>query len=360
MTETKSGKQAPTSTESDGPKTTTSDTSISIEETKLTPREAALAYATNGWPVFPLHTPMGDHCSCGGTDCKIGKHPRTPHGLKEATTDPTTIAKWWSTWPDANIGLRLDGALVLDVDPRNGGDEALAALEKEHSPLALRARQRSGSGGYHYLFAPCEELTAKKTGFRPGLDLLTGSGCYICVEPSLHTSGDKYKWTDEPHPLSKHRESILLVTPPTWLLDVVLKRNVKSATQRAANDAGPSERKELQFILDEFIARITGAGMRNNTDAGFFCAVRDNGYSPEEAADILPEWVQRANEADPTIPPYTLKEAESTLKSIYSKPPRKIKESGDKKPTIIEVLEELSQDIEMFHTSKGQAFARYL
>ena len=46
----------------------------------------ALEYADRGWPVLPLHTPVGDKCSCGDPDCSsIGKHPVTKHGCKDKT-----------------------------------------------------------------------------------------------------------------------------------------------------------------------------------------------------------------------------------------------------------------------------------
>ncbi len=60
--------------------------------------EAALAYAAEGWPVLPLHTPRGQQCSCGRADCgSVGKHPRTRNGLTDASTDPDTIREWWGT-----------------------------------------------------------------------------------------------------------------------------------------------------------------------------------------------------------------------------------------------------------------------
>jgi hypothetical protein len=58
-------------------------------------------YAALGWPVLALHTP--DHegaCSCGRAGCpKPGKHPRTRHGLRDASADPAQIQTWWVTWP---------------------------------------------------------------------------------------------------------------------------------------------------------------------------------------------------------------------------------------------------------------------
>ena len=73
---------------------------------------------------------------------------------------------------------------MLDVDGAEGF-ESLAAMEAEHGILDPRARQRSGSGGWHYLF---EAVRAEKhMKFRPGLDLLTGPGCYIVTRTSPYT-----------------------------------------------------------------------------------------------------------------------------------------------------------------------------
>ena len=73
-----------------------------------------------GWQVFPLHTITADGCSCRNKECdRQGKHPRTEHGLHDASTDIGDIARWWRTWPDANIGIRTgsaSGLVVLDVD----------------------------------------------------------------------------------------------------------------------------------------------------------------------------------------------------------------------------------------------------
>ena len=89
--------------------------------------QAALVYAKRGLPVLPLHAPdAGRECSCGKGKCPSpGKHPRTAHGLKDATVDLVTINSWWSTWPTANIGIatgKASGLVALDIDPRHGGE----------------------------------------------------------------------------------------------------------------------------------------------------------------------------------------------------------------------------------------------
>src|SRR6516162_1082533 len=59
-----------------------------------------------GVPVFPVHGTTGRRCDCGNAQCESpGKHPRTAHGLKDATTDPEQIRKWWMKWPTANLGM---------------------------------------------------------------------------------------------------------------------------------------------------------------------------------------------------------------------------------------------------------------
>ena len=94
---------------------------------------AALHYATQfGWRVFPLHSVDANGCSCGSPACtgtKPGKHPRTARGCLDATTDPEQIRQWWTQWPDANVGVATGGGLVVvDIDPRHGGDDGLDEL----------------------------------------------------------------------------------------------------------------------------------------------------------------------------------------------------------------------------------------
>lgn len=180
----------------------------------------ALGYAARDWPVLPLHSvDKTGACSCSKPDCSSpGKHPHTPHGIKDATTEVKAIQEWWTNWPDANIGIAAGKAsrlVVLDIDPRNGGEKTLEALEEQHGKLPQTVEQQTGGGGRHLLFRhPGGHI--KSRNIAPGLDVKADGG-YIVVAPSGHVSGD-YVWKSPPGP-----DSTRLAEMPRWLLDLLGK-----------------------------------------------------------------------------------------------------------------------------------------
>jgi putative DNA primase/helicase len=198
-------------------------------------RDFALRYAAKGHPVLP---------------CR-GKLPLTAHGVHDATTDPDVIAKW----PEGcNVGIATGhGLVVLDVDPRHGGDDALYELERGHGKLPPTASVVTGGGGQHYYFA-ADGLGNSSGRLGPGLDL-KGEGGYVIAPPSVHESGRQYEWDElaEPAPL------------PEWI------RERLTATNGAAppvDDAIPS-------------------GERNGALASFAGTMRRRGAAEQEIAAAL-------------------------------------------------------------------------
>ena len=182
----------------------------------------ARSYAKeNRWAVFPVYNPVqgrveGRQCSCsqGGKCPNPGKHPRTPKGHKDATTDERLIHEWWEKWPDAHVGVRTgigSGIIVLDVDSPKGGDDSLAALEKEFGSLPATLEAATGGGGRHFVFKHPGGIIKNKTGFLRGLDV-RGDGGYIVAPPSNHVSGGAYEWVNQLPP----------APPPAWLMDLIL------------------------------------------------------------------------------------------------------------------------------------------
>ncbi len=158
----------------------------------------ALRYAAAGRPVFPV-VPAG----------KMPLIPKTEggRGVLDATTDEGQIREWWGRCPRANIGLALAGWLVVDIDPRNGGDATWARWCDEHGEPATLT-QRTGGLGLHYVFQhPGVEVRATPA---QGIDVKHGASQYILASPSLHPSGRRYEWIrkGQPQPM------------PPWLVEL--------------------------------------------------------------------------------------------------------------------------------------------
>jgi hypothetical protein len=152
--------------------------------------EAALEYASLRVYVFPLHnTDAAGACSCGKADCHLaGKHPRTEHGHLDATTDPAQIRRWWSMWPDANIGIATgpSGLIVIDVDDKDDrhGSHDWCALIEELGRLDETMIIDTPSGGFHlYYRAAGLEIPSKNKVFGPGVDIKAQGG-YVVAPPS--------------------------------------------------------------------------------------------------------------------------------------------------------------------------------
>jgi putative DNA primase/helicase len=227
--------------------------------------EAAQQYASRGLHVFPSHQPIAAGCSCKKPYCdNVGKHPRwhaelLPHGVKDATTDPDLITRWWRRWSQANIGVAtgaISNLVVVDVDLKHDGPANLADLEATYEPLPETVEVVTGSGGRHVLFAhPGGIIHNSVSTIGAGLDI-RGDGGYIVAPPSLHASGRRYEWEILHHP-----DDTPLAPLPEWLL-AVIKAAETSPTKRSPVPDGP--------ILE---------GARNDTLFRLACAMRRQGAS---------------------------------------------------------------------------------
>ncbi len=170
----------------------------------------ALGYARAGHPVFPLAP--GSKVPCEGSS-----------GLSDATTDEATIRCLWGANPNAGVAIRCDNMAVLDVDPRNGGAETLAALEAQHGPLPATRKQITArrDGGSHRVLQKPDGNFRKKRSDCPGLDFLTGPSFYIVAEPtviacSADHPGGRYEW-------DRSCVGLEPAEAPAWLLDLFRK-----------------------------------------------------------------------------------------------------------------------------------------
>ncbi len=260
--------------------------------------EYALELAGMGLPVHPLHTPVGGgRCSCGRKSCgSVGKHPRTMSGVKDASTDPGQIKKWWSMWPDANIGFATGGSsriVVLDVDCNHAagkyGDESLNALEERHGPLPDTWLSLTGGGGLHYYFSYDGDGVKNDVEFLPGLDVRTTGG-YVVAPPSLHASGRRYEWEGAHEPWGTP-----IAPLPDWLRDIIIRGKEGST--------GHGERLEIPETVAE--------GGRNRTMFRLAASLRARGLT--EPAILAAIWEENQKRC---APPLDRKEIETICGSV--------------------------------------------
>lgn len=181
---------------------------------------AAHDYATRGWRVIPLHRVGPDNytCSCrkGGKCTSKGKHPKNDEWQKAERLSGPEIQETWGIDKAPNLGLATgaeSGFWVLDIDPKGGGMEAMAALVAEHGRLPETFVVQTGSGGYHYYFTlPDFEVKNDQSGHvGQGIDV-RGRGGQVVAAPS---STDKGVYTVI--------QAVSPVPAPDWLLEKVRK-----------------------------------------------------------------------------------------------------------------------------------------
>ena len=145
----------------------------------MTKAESALIYASWGWHVLPV--------------VPNGKVPATQHGVKDATTDPEQIARWWAQNPDFNIGIATgerSGIVVFDVDPRNGGDSSWAMWVQANGKVPDGAMQLTAGGGEHHIGVYHPEIRSCKLA--EGVDLLSDGRYFVAFPSSI--DGRTYEW----------------------------------------------------------------------------------------------------------------------------------------------------------------------
>lgn len=245
--------------------------------------DAALKYAAIGWYVFPL-TPHGKRKA---PHPMLG--PKGGHHL--ATTDEKQIREWWGRDPNAGIGVSLQksGIFAVDLDPRNGGDQSLAALEAEHGPLLSACVQETGGGGRHFIFLWPVGVTRLPGKIAPGLDIKANG--YICIAPTRHESGRIYRWPPGNSPIANHE---LIDFPPAW----VLTRAKKAPAIPTVSDDPfadlPSQPIELD--PDELRAKLMSIPTADTYEAWLMPgqALHHQFRGDEAGLDLWIEWSRRS------------------------------------------------------------------
>jgi hypothetical protein len=163
---------------------------------------AALGMAAKGVAVFPC--------------APNAKHPLTPHGLHDASTDPAVIRRWATQWPHAELAIATgcrSGLLVVDLDCKRGidGRATLSIFESQLGDLPATLTAQTPSGGAHLYFRMPAVLVRNSAGKlgpapAPGIDV-RGDGGYVLCPPS--------KVDDRPY--AWRARAPVAELPPAWV-----------------------------------------------------------------------------------------------------------------------------------------------
>jgi hypothetical protein len=227
----------------------------------------AIEYAEHHWQVGPLCHRDRDTRKTLHTRGKDPVGHLVRRGVLDFTDNVDTVTRWWSRTP-WNIGVRVpESMIVIDIDPRHGGDETLATREAEHEPLPETLTTHTGGhpdGRHFYFRRPPGKLSASRLG--PGIDLKTHAG-YVVVAPSIHPdTGQPYARIEAP-----------VAAPPAWLIELLTERPAPTAPRRLPTFTGPS-------IADQFSASTSWADILE--PKGWTCPGRD--YDADGAVWLHP------------------------------------------------------------------------
>ena len=221
---------------------------------------AALQYAEFHWSVIPIRA--------------YDKRPMIKwQEYQQRRASLSEINEWYKQWSNANVGIvtgSISDIVVLDIDPKHGGDKSLADWEQQYGPLPRTVEVKTGGGGRHLYFKHPGSVVHNKVGLLPGIDLRGDGGC-IVVPPSIHPSGNAYTW------LKGHEPGEIVISDlPVWLLKIVTGKG---------KSAGHTIEYWRQLVHEGVME-----GERNSTIASLAGHLFWHGVDTDVVQDLLLSW----------------------------------------------------------------------
>lgn len=236
---------------------------------------------SSGFAVFPLEPAQKGKAGSG-------KRPITSHGVKDATKRLKELRLLISGRENHGLNLavatgRKSGLLIIDQDPRNGGDKELKRLCKRLGKLPRAPLVETGGGGTHRYFKLPNELTLSKTILGLGIDVLADNA-YAVAPPSRHASGNVYRWREK-RSLDDLNPPEL---PPAWI----------AAISQRVSKAGQPKSVTLAAKANEAAAHAIAEGQRNVTLTRLAGSLKARGLDRTQ----IEAGLQRANATQCTPP----------------------------------------------------------
>ena len=155
--------------------------------------------------------------------------------------DLRDVDRWWSQWPNANIGIvtgSINRLLVLDID----GEEGRQSLKIASKDMPMNTAIARSSRGKHYYFR-ANRIFGTYVGILPGVDVRCEGGI-IVAPPSIHASGKTYTW-------EKSILDVDLEDTPKWLSEILSEKEAKDKAKEARIPLGKrnSELTRISGVL---------------------------------------------------------------------------------------------------------------
>lgn len=233
-----------------------------------------------GWRVHPLQA--------------RNKIPILGRWGERATTDEATIRLWLSQYPDCNIGIatgEVSGIFVVDLDPKNGGDQSWEFLLDENA-VPNTVSVKTGSGGTHlyFVYPKGKDIRNSSNKIGKGIDI-RGNGGQVVSPGSIHPNGTTYEWINSP-------ATTKVANAPKWLLDLITDEDVNEFTT-------------LGNRLEK--------GSRNNSIYHVSLALARQGVDKSFAVSTVMKWLKDQGQDDIDISEVT-KTIDSAFEAADAKP----------------------------------------
>lgn len=192
---------------------------------------AALAALERGWSIIPVR---GRKPAFDLLPRRNGKATWKP--FQRRRPSPATVREWFRKDPSIGFAVvtgSVSGIVVLDVDPRNGGDVS-------GKPIPPTPVEETPRGGRHYYFRDPGGVRGH-VELAPGVELI-GEGGYVVCSPS-----PGYAWYETLTP-----DDVEPADCPAWVLS--------SLSSLVTNRAPTSQVTKMQYWL-------LGRGQQNEASA---------------------------------------------------------------------------------------------
>lgn len=242
--------------------------------------DAALELAKRGIAVYP--TIKGKKMPFKGS-----------HAQKDASSDPERVFDMFSDHPEADVSIRLDGLIVLDIDNHQGNMEGLASLSKANIHVESDTRiEATPNNGLHLFY----HYQGEKFNH---LDLM----------PGVEVRGDQIKVAPSAGYTVKRNNPVQSV--PEWLLKLIID-NLKPKYHASSSYVPGS----ITFLGKKVNELMDGAdeGERNvwlSKQIGFLLG---QGVTPSKTYELM-QWITQTKLSGRE--PIRKSEFDATFRSVF-------------------------------------------